>query len=132
MTTRPQPWMMPYLSGRCYDFALALGLDFVDPEFVALGGNTAQDQAVHVGIRYGDMYLDVRGVLSETDFFAHHGGPAIAVDRSVIEFWCGLGGVEPPYEGSDDIAEARTAVKRAFPQGIEYELDLIDEGAFAP
>jgi hypothetical protein len=112
--------MREYLTGRCYDFALALAEKVPEPVFVAIGNPRYPD---HVGLRIGDRYADVRGLLSEGDFVAHHTGPVTVVGREDVALHCGLGGFKPPYRGNKDIAWARVAVKRAFPHGIETPLE---------
>lgn len=121
----PQRWMMPFLQGRCYDYALALAEKVTNPVFVAIGSEALPD---HVGLRLGELYVDVRGVLDMKHFLHMRPGPApelqpgaedaiVVVDRSVVELHCGLAGMAPPYRGSRDMAEARRAVRRAMTEG---------------
>lgn len=112
-----EAWRRPYLTGKCFDFALALSEMVPDAVFVAVGDPAYPD---HVGIRLPDgRYADVRGVLDETTFRAHHEGAIEIVDRDAIALHCGLAGMEPPFRGNRDIAMARDAVRMTFPTGID-------------
>lgn len=112
-----EAWRRPYLTGKCFDFALALAEKVDGATFVAVGDPAFPD---HVGLRLPDgRYADVRGLLDESAFLAHHTGPITTVGREVLELHSGLSGVEPPYPGNRDIAIARDAVRMAFPTGID-------------
>ena len=131
---RPQPWMMPFLQGKCFDFALALAVELQkqgqEPVFYAVG-NTRFPH--HVGLLVGEAdgtrwFADVRGLLNETDFLAHHAGePLTPVERDSLELHAGLAGVAPPYKGNRDIAAARRAVAQAFPDGLPRLPDPLAE-----
>lgn len=110
-------WMLPYLQGKCFDFALALGELVDDPVFVGIG---SPDYPEHVGIAFGpERYADVRGVLNAHEFKAHLEGDIVEVSRATLELHCGIAGLLPPYSGIADMQKARAAVARAFPHGIE-------------
>ena len=116
---KPEPWMMPYLTGKCFDFALAL--DLPEAELVCVGDLSMPE---HVGLKVGEAFVDVRGILTETEFVAHHAGfPLVAIGRDQVEFHCGLSGYAPPYEGNEDIGEALDAVDRVFPKGVVEALE---------
>ena len=119
-----QPWQRPYLTGKCFDFVLALAEAVDNPVFVAIGSAKYPD---HVGLRVGDeLYADIRGVLGRAEFLAHHADSEDAIDvveRDDVAFQCGLSGFEPPYKGNRDIAAARGAVRLAFPDGLRAAVD---------
>src|SRR3546814_8648104 len=73
----------------------------------------------HVALRSGEHFVDIRGILDEASFLAHHTGMSIVpISRQDVEFHCGLSGMSPPYRGVRQIAEARKAVRRTFPEGV--------------
>jgi hypothetical protein len=124
-----QPWMRPYLTGKCFDFALALAELIEHPVFVAVGSPKFPD---HVALRIGDRYADVRGILEEPEFLAHHvGKPITEIDREAVELHCGAAGMLPPYDDLEDIAEVRDAVDRALLENAGME-DAISESREIP
>jgi len=130
MAVLTERWMMPYLTGRCFDWALALADLVENPVFVAVG---IPDRPDHVGLLVDGMYADVRGLLGKRDFLTLNaeGTPPenwedieiTVIDRSVVELHAGVAGIEPPYEGCEDIEEARDAVERAEAGGYLGWLD---------
>jgi len=136
MAAHVEQWMMPYLTGRCFDWALALADLIENPVFVAVGN---PDRPDHVGLLVDGMYADVRGLLDKKDFLTlnPNGIPPAnwqdcdveVIDRSVVELHAGVAGIEPPYEGCEDIDEARDAVEQAEAGGY---LDWLDEEPVAP
>jgi hypothetical protein len=113
-------WMKAFLAGCSFDFALALAERVPAPVFVAVGNPGFPE---HVGLRIGDCYADVRGLVTCQEFVAHCTRKVIAeISRQDVEFHCGLGGMVPPYRGIKDIAAARRAVRKAFPHGIPSHL----------
>jgi len=131
MATPVERWMIPYLTGRCFDWALALADLIENPTFVAVGDPQRPD---HVGLLVDGMYADVRGLLDKKGFLTlnpsgippenWHDIDIEVVDRSVVEFHAGVAGIEPPYDGCEDIDEARESVERAEAGGY---LDWLDE-----
>lgn len=120
-----KPFQRPYLTGKCFDFALALAEQAAEPKFVAIGDARWPE---HVGLRVGDdLYADVRGVMELSEFLAHHaatGAAVVAAERDDVALHCGLSGRRPPYKGNRDIAEARRAVRLAFPDGLQAAVEL--------
>lgn len=114
-----ESWKRAYLTGRCFDFALALAELVDEPDFVAIGSAKYPE---HVALRVGDdLYADVRGILGRKEFLAHFNDSddaIVEIERSDIEFHCGLAGYPPPYEGNEDVEAARGAVQRVFPDGL--------------
>lgn len=110
----------PFLSGGCYEFALALAEEFPDSQFVGIG---SPDFPEHVGIRIGDYFVDVRGVLNEEDFRAHLKGDINILTQDQVALHCGLAGVEPPYIGNDDVNVARAGLENIIPE-IEADLEI--------
>jgi hypothetical protein len=108
----------PWLTGRCFDFALALAEKLPGAEFVVIGTAACPD---HVALRLGDTYYDARGAMDEAAFLTSYRsdcpfrleevGP---IARDVVELNAGCGGVEPPYVENRDIAQARRAVAKIF------------------
>jgi len=103
--------LRPWLTGQCFDFALALAERMPDAEFVALGSAKHPE---HVGLRRNDRYYDARGEMDEPTFIAHHQGKVIVVPRDVVELNAGVAGYAPPYKGNRDIAQARRAVREIY------------------
>lgn len=114
-----ESWKKAYLTGRCFDFALALAELVDEPHFVAIG---SAEYPEHVALRVGpELYADVRGVLGRKEFLDHFDdfeGAIVEIERGDVEFHCGLAGYPPPYDGNEDVAAARDAVKRVFPDGL--------------
>lgn len=116
------PWLTPFMRGKCFDFALALGEAVECPRFVAVGSAEYPD---HVALELeGGLYADVRGILTAAQLLdgialsQGEGQPIVSVGRNLLERHCGLSGMEPPYHGSEDIEEARAAVREVFPDGM--------------
>lgn len=142
MPAHVERWMIPYLTGKCFDYALALADEVADPVFVAVGPLERPD---HVGLKVGDRYVDVRGVLSAEDFVnlsrddrprpcltpEEIDGLITVVDRSVLELHAGLSGTdadgEPiPYEDSEDFCQAAEDVQDALSRGLLDVLERIE------
>lgn len=104
--------LRPWLTGRCYDFALALSERLPDAEFVGVGGS--EKHPAHVGLHADGRYYDARGETDEEGFRAHHVGPITVVPRDIVELNAGVAGMTPPYRGNRDIAEARRAVRSIY------------------
>ncbi len=114
------PWMRPWLTGKCFDFALALAEQVPTPYFIGIGEAEFPD---HVGLQLeAGAYADVRGVQDRSAFLAHHAGPLVALTREVVALHCGVSNLLPPYHESADIAQARLAVQRAYPHGLREAL----------
>ena len=104
--------LRPWLTGRCYDFALALSERMPDAEFVGIGRGKFPE---HVGLRLGDRYYDARGEMDAAAFLGPHQGQQIVpVSRDVVELHAGVAGFPPPYRGNRDIAAARRAVQDIY------------------
>lgn len=96
----PREWL-PFLTGRCFDFALALHERMPQFEFVALGDPKFPD---HIALRLADRFFDVRGELAFSELVRglRDGDRLTLADVHVVErddvtFHCGLSGVEVPY-----------------------------------
>jgi hypothetical protein len=109
-----------WLTGRCYDFALALSERFPNSTFVAWGGIGHPE---HVGIVTPDgFYYDARGKMTISEFCNRYreNNPLNPekdihpIDRKAVELHAGVAGIAPPYRGNPDIAEARRAVNSIF------------------
>lgn len=112
------PHLRPWLTGRCFDFALALAQRMPDAEFVAIGAEKYPD---HVALRRNGKYYDARGEMDQTQFLrSYRSGEEftpediIPISRDVVELNAGCAGMTPPYRGNRDIAEARRAVREIF------------------
>lgn len=118
------PWKKTFLTGRCYDFALALAEQLDDPIFVAIGDERFPS---HVGLKVaGGYFADIRGILDEDLFLAHfRGSPISQISRDTVELHCGVAGMKPPYKGNKDIQDARRAVRQAYPDGVLTALDAV-------
>src|SRR3546814_14658592 len=89
-----EPWKMPWLKGHCFDFALALAEITPDFEFVAIGDTNFPD---HVALRSGEHFVDIRGLLDEASFLAHHTGLSIVpTSRQDADFHWGPFGLSTP------------------------------------
>ena len=96
----PPEWL-PFLTGRCFDFALALHERMPRAEFVALGNPRFPD---HVALRVEDRFFDVRGGLGFSEFVqGMQGGDRLTladvhvIERDAVAFHCVYSGMEPPY-----------------------------------
>lgn len=106
-------WGRGWVTGLCFDFALALLERLPDGEIVGFGQSLFPD---HVGVRHGGMILDIRGELDESGFGASHPGLAIIpIARETVELHAGVATTPPPYTGVTEMEEARRAVARRFP-----------------
>ena len=109
--------LRPWLTGRCFDFALALSERMPDAEFVTTGTEKYPD---HVALRRNGKYYDARGEMDEQTFLRSHRPPGqeyeeiVPISRDTVELHAGVAGMMPPYKGNRDIAEARRAVREIF------------------
>ena len=108
----------PWLTGRCYDFALALSLRMPDAEFICVGDERFPD---HVALRKDGKYYDVRGEMDQREFVTAMRGDdpyrtedIRVIPRETVERNAGCAGMAPPYHGNRDMDEARRAVTRIF------------------
>jgi hypothetical protein len=110
--------LRPWLTGRCFDFALALSERIPTAEFIVVGSEKYPD---HVALRQNGKYYDARGEMDENAFLTttRENNPYAAADinpisRDAVELHAGCAGMTPPYRGNRDIAEARHAVAAIF------------------
>jgi hypothetical protein len=108
----------PWLTGRCFDFALALFERMPTAEFIGIGNKKYPD---HVALRQNGKYYDARGEMDEMTFLSAtreddpYEADAIApISRDTVELHAGVASMKPPYRGNRDIAEARRAVAMIF------------------
>ena len=110
--------LRPWLTGRCFDFALALSERMPNAEFIAIGSAKYPD---HVALRWNGRYYDARGEMDEPTFLTLHrqgheydAEDIVPISRDEVELHAGVAGFPPPYKGNRDIAEARRAVREVF------------------
>ncbi len=110
--------MRAWVTGRCFDFAVAFSERMPKAEFVGVGTKRHLD---HVALRQDGKYYDARGEMDENEFLTltRADNPfavedIIPISRDTVELHCGCAGMTPPYRGNQDIAEARRAVSAIY------------------
>jgi hypothetical protein len=75
----------------------------------------------HVALRQNGKYYDARGEMDEATFLTSMRGDRpydaeeiAVIPRDAVELHAGCAGMQPPYRGNRDIAEARRAVVAIF------------------
>lgn len=113
-----EAWMRPWLTGKCWEFAIALSHRMPGAEYVGLA---YADSGVihHVGLRKGGRYYDVRGETDEGGFNygSDQGDEVVPLTWEEVmaggEFGSWIGH-EDEFNGTPEMVEAEKAVSRAF------------------
>src|SRR5271170_781053 len=116
-TSAFQSWMKPWLTGGCWQFAIALSHRMPDTSFVGL----AYESGVvhHVGLVKGDTYYDVRGAMDEDEFNygTDQGDTVVHMTYEEVltegEFGSWIGH-EDEFNNTSEMKEATKAVNKAF------------------
>jgi hypothetical protein len=78
----PRPW----LTGRCFDFALALHQRMPDAEFVIVRSIVGKTLSrTHVALRRGNVYYDARGAHSDEHTFKSYHDDWGSPSEEIIE-----------------------------------------------
>ncbi|MFC4236367.1 hypothetical protein ACFOY8_14275 [Thalassospira xianhensis] len=124
-------WQRRWLTGGCFDMALAMAEHFPDASFVAIGSS---DFPTHVGLKGDFGFFDIRGALeTESDFCSGFDSDVIyVVDRAVVELHAGCAGLKPPYRGVVEINDARETIRTYLLSAIHecQKLNISSELAF--
>src|SRR5271170_6477459 len=130
-TSAFQSWMKPWLTGGCWQFAIALSHRMPDASFVGL----AYESGVihHVGLEKGDTYYDVRGAMDEAEFNygTDQGDTIVPMTYEQVltegEFGSWIGH-EDEFNNTEEMKDATKAVNKAFGKqaalGVEYAQKL--------
>ncbi|SOC26317.1 hypothetical protein [Thalassospira xiamenensis] len=128
--TKIRYWQRRWLTGGCFDMALAMADHLPDASFVALG---EPDFPTHVGLKGDFGFLDVRGLSkTERDFCSGFYCDSLCiVDRATVELHAGCAGLEPPYRGVVEIKEAREVIQKYLMTVVE-ECQQYNDNMAAP
>lgn len=117
----PRDWH-PYLTGKCFDFALALHQMLPGSTLVACG---SADWPDHVAVQLGEHYIDIRGpmpfnnlvngIANEQDVL-NRGPITVTIDQVALH--CGLAG---------RVDKLPVAVKRLARQRLSQFAPLLDK-----